>query len=113
MDTSSVLKTLLQVHMASDAHAVLHLPYVLSTLTAESLQSSEHVQKWIARTNSLILSKDGGARWAGLCVALQTASLSKDLMIECAQTWVGATIPLLSVRTISFNIKYCHLNWLL
>ena len=98
MDVSQELKTLLQVHLASDAHAVLHLPYVLSTLDAAAFQSSEHVQKWIARISSLILSKDAGARWAGLCIALQTAGLSRDLMLECAQTWVGAAMPLLSVR---------------
>ncbi|TCD69857.1 hypothetical protein EIP91_005934 [Steccherinum ochraceum] len=96
MEPSQSLKTLLQVHLANDAHAVLHLPYVLSTLDAEALRSQEHLQKWIARLSSLLTSKDGGARWAGLCLAFQTAHLSKDLMVECAQTWVGATIPLLS-----------------
>ncbi|KAH8094810.1 rRNA processing/ribosome biogenesis-domain-containing protein [Cristinia sonorae] len=96
MDASQLLKTFLQVHLASDTNATLHLPYVLTTLTAEALQSSEHIQKWIARTSSLMLSKDAGARWAGLCIALQTANLSRDLMVECAQTWVGAAIPLLS-----------------
>lgn len=105
MDVSHGLKTLLQVQLASDALAVLHLPYVLSTLTRDHFKSSEHIPKWTARISSLILSKDGGARWAGLCIALQTANVSRDLMVECAQIWTGAAIPLLTVSKLSSYIE--------
>ena len=98
MDTSNTLKHLLQFQLASDALAVLHLPYVLSALNAEALQASAHVQKWTTRINSLLYSKDAGARWAGLCIAQQSSIYSKALMLECAQSWVTVALPLLSVR---------------
>ena len=59
MEAWHPLKTLLQIQLASDTQAVVHLPYILSTLRAEDLTPSEHTQKWIARLNSLIPSKDG------------------------------------------------------
>lgn len=98
MDAVHPLKTLLQLQLASDALAVLHLPYVLSTLNSEVLQPSSHTQKWTTRVNSLIHSKDAGARWVGLCLAYQTSIYSKSLMLECAQSWVTVVLPLLSVR---------------
>ncbi|TFK94656.1 hypothetical protein K466DRAFT_475938 [Polyporus arcularius HHB13444] len=89
------LKDLLQVQLASDSYAVLHLPFVLETLTKSDFSPSAHTQKWIARVNSLVHSKDPAARWCGLCLAHQTAILSRDIMLECAQSWVGAAMPLL------------------
>ncbi|KAM5534268.1 hypothetical protein V8D89_010878 [Ganoderma adspersum] len=94
MDGSHRLKGLLQLQLASDSYAVLHLPFVLETLSKEDFLPSPHTQKWIARVNSLIHSKDPGAKWSGLCLAFQTATFSKDLMLECAQSWVGAAMPL-------------------
>lgn len=99
MDSHS-LKNLLQLQLGSDRNAVLHLPYIVSSLNAESLQPSSHTPKWIARINSLVLSKDPGARWAGLCIAYQSSIYSRDLMMECAQPWVTGTLPMLSVRTL-------------
>ncbi|KAL4241842.1 Pre-rRNA-processing protein RIX1 [Abortiporus biennis] len=96
MDATQQLKSLLQVQLASDGNAVLHLPYILSSLTVEHLQPSQHTQKWTTRINSLLQSKDAGARWAGCCIAFKTASLSKDIMIESAQSWVTTSLPLLS-----------------
>lgn len=90
------LKTLLQLHLASDSHAVLHLPYILSTVTAEALQPSTHTPKWSTRIHSLLHSKDTSARWAGLCIALQTSIHSRPLMMECAQSWITVTLPALS-----------------
>ncbi|KAI0722827.1 rRNA processing/ribosome biogenesis-domain-containing protein [Earliella scabrosa] len=95
MDASHRLKELLQVQLASDTNAVLHLPFVLETLTRQDFLPSAHTQKWIARINSLIHSKDPAARWSGLCLAHQTATFAKDIMLECAQSWVGAAMPLL------------------
>ncbi|KAI0720268.1 rRNA processing/ribosome biogenesis-domain-containing protein [Cerioporus squamosus] len=89
------LKDFLQVQLASDAYAVLHLPFVLETLTKSDFLPSAHTQKWIARVNSLIHSKDPAAKWSGLCLAHQTALFSRDIMLESAQSWVGAAIPLL------------------
>ncbi|KAI0774417.1 rRNA processing/ribosome biogenesis-domain-containing protein [Fomes fomentarius] len=96
MESSHRLKVLLQVQLASDAFAVLHLPFVLETLTRQDLLPSAHTEKWIARVNALIHSKDPAAKWSGLCIAYQTATYSKDIMLECAHTWVGAAMPLLN-----------------
>ncbi|KAI0346803.1 hypothetical protein BDW22DRAFT_1386488 [Trametopsis cervina] len=113
MDSNHPLKTLLQLQLASDGSAVLHLPYVLSSLTAKDFEASSHLQKWTARVNSLVHSKDEGARWAGLCIALRTSVLSQILMLECAQSWVTAglsfilkneTVPVLkaSIRLLRY-----------
>ncbi|KAH9939977.1 rRNA processing/ribosome biogenesis-domain-containing protein [Amylocystis lapponica] len=96
MEDHHPLKALLQLQLASDSYAVLHLPYVLETLTPEYFLPSSHTQKWTARVNSLLHSKDAGARWSGLCIASQTAVCSRALMMECAQSWVGVALPLLS-----------------
>ena len=103
MDTVHPLRTLLQLQLASDSNAVLHLPYILSTLDATTLQPSSHTQKWTSRLGSLIHSKDVGARWAGLCIAQRTAVLSNPLMLECAPGWVTVVLPMLSVRMS----RYC------
>ncbi|KAI0775967.1 rRNA processing/ribosome biogenesis-domain-containing protein [Trametes elegans] len=95
MDSSHRLRDLLQLQLASDAYAVLHLPFVLESLSKEDFLPSAHTQKWIARVNSLIHSKDPGAKWSGLCLAFQTAVYSRSLMLECAQSWVAASLPLL------------------
>ncbi len=99
------LKDLLQVQLASDSYAVLHLPFVLETLTKSDFSPSAHTQKWIARVNSLVHSKDPAARWCGLCLAHQTAILSRDIMLECAQSWVGAAMPLLMVCSLPYYRK--------
>lgn len=91
------LKTWLQLHLATDASAVINLPFVLNSLTEEDFFSQGHVQKWTIRINSLIHSKDPGARWAGLSIALRTAMLSRDVMNECAQGWIVVTLPMLFV----------------
>jgi hypothetical protein len=96
---SHPLKTLLQLQLSSDGNAVLHLPYILSSLTQEAFAPSSHLQKWTTRINSLIHSKDGGARWAGLCIAHRTSILSKPVMLECAQSWVTASLSLIAVGT--------------
>ena len=98
MEPTHPLKTLLQLQLASDSLAVLHLPFILSSLNSEGLQPSPHTQKWSTRINSLIHSKDTGARWAGLCIAQRTSIYSKALMLECAQSWVTVVLPMLSVR---------------
>ena len=100
---SSRLKDLLQVQLASDSYAVLHLPFVLETLTKSDFTPSAHTQKWIARVNSLIHSKDSAPKWSGLCLAYQTAVFSREIMLECAQSWVGTAIPLLVVRLLAMS----------
>lgn len=99
MENLHPLKGLLQVQLASDASAVLHLPYVLETLSTEHFQPSQHTQKWCTRVNSLVHSRDLAARWSGLCLALQTSIDSKRLMMEYAASWIGVALPLLSVRS--------------
>ncbi|EPT03591.1 hypothetical protein FOMPIDRAFT_1046630 [Fomitopsis schrenkii] len=105
MQSLHPLKGLLQVQLASDASAVLHLPYVLETLSAEHLQQSPHTQKWCTRVNSLLHSRDLGARWSGLCLALQTSVHSKSLMMEYAASWIGVALPLLSKDEPVPNVK--------
>ncbi|KZP24698.1 hypothetical protein FIBSPDRAFT_951090 [Athelia psychrophila] len=90
------LKTLLQLHLASDTSAVLHVSYILSSLTPNCFLPSPHIQKWTTRVGSLMHSKDPGARWAGLCIAQKTAVLSKAIMIDCAQSWLSVALPMLS-----------------
>ncbi|OAX43989.1 hypothetical protein K503DRAFT_730190 [Rhizopogon vinicolor AM-OR11-026] len=90
------LKSLLQLQLASDASSVLHLSFVLSTLSEDSLSPSPHLQKWTSRVTSLLHSKDAGARWAGMCIAYRTSSLSKPMMIECAQSWAGLAMSILT-----------------
>lgn len=92
------LKTLLQLQLATDASTVLHLPWVVSTLSPACFTPSSHLQKWATRVNSLIHSKDPGARWAGLSLALQTALHSRETLMENAQGWLGVALPLFSVR---------------
>ncbi|KAJ7240352.1 rRNA processing/ribosome biogenesis-domain-containing protein [Mycena haematopus] len=92
------LKALLQLQLGSDSYAVLHLPYILAALTAQSLLPSAHSTKWTARINSLLHSKSPDARWAGLCLAHKTSVLSKSTMIECAQSWIGVALPVLSKK---------------
>jgi hypothetical protein len=91
------LKSLLQLQLASDAYAAIHLPYILQSLTADAFVPSPHLSKWTARLNSLLSSKDAGGRWAGLLIALRTSALSKPIMIECAQGWISISLPVLSV----------------
>ncbi|KAJ7498714.1 rRNA processing/ribosome biogenesis-domain-containing protein [Mycena latifolia] len=92
------LKALLQLQLGSDSYAVLHLPYILSSLTTDSLLPSPHSSKWTARINSLLHSKAADARWAGLCIAHKTSVLSRSTMIECAQSWIGIALPVLSKK---------------
>ncbi|KAG2154981.1 rRNA processing/ribosome biogenesis-domain-containing protein [Suillus bovinus] len=94
--TSHPLKSLLQLQLASDASSVLHLSSVLSTLSEGLLLPSPHLQKWTSRVTSLIHSKDAGARWAGMCIAYRTSSLSKSTMTEFAQTWAGLALSILT-----------------
>ncbi|KAH9049102.1 rRNA processing/ribosome biogenesis-domain-containing protein [Lactarius hengduanensis] len=95
-DSIHPLRTFLQLHLASDDAAVSNLPFVIQFLSPQHLQPSPHLQKWITRVNSLVHSKDPGARWAGLSIACQIALFSRALMLENAKNWVGAALPLFS-----------------
>ncbi|KAI0004959.1 rRNA processing/ribosome biogenesis-domain-containing protein [Russula compacta] len=95
-DPAHPLKTFLQLQLASDNAAVLNLPYVIQFLSPQHLQPSPHLQKWLTRINSLIHSKDPGARWAGLSIACHTSLLSRELMLEHARGWVSAALHLFS-----------------
>jgi len=97
-DSVHPLKIFLQLQLASDKDAVLSLPYLIQFLSSQHLQPSPHLQKWVTRINSLIHSKDPGARWAGLSIACQTSILSRELMLENARSWVNVALSLFSVR---------------
>ncbi|RDB22742.1 Pre-rRNA-processing protein rix1 [Hypsizygus marmoreus] len=105
MEPSHPLKALLQLQLATDSSAVLHLPYTLASLTHECLLPSSHLSKWTTRINSLLHSKDAGARWAGLCLAYKTSLLSRNTMIEYAQSWLGVALPMLSKNEPVPNLK--------
>ena len=92
------LKTLLQLHLASDISSASHLSHALTVLDDQCLLPSPHLSKWTARINSLLHSKEACGRWAGLCLAYRTSECSKALMIEYAQGWLIVALPLLSVR---------------
>jgi rRNA processing/ribosome biogenesis len=113
-DSVHPLKTFLQLQLASDNAAVLNFPYVIQFLSPQHLQPSPHLQKWLTRINSLVHSKDPGARWAGLSIACQTAIFSRELLLENSRGWVSAALPLLSVRvsihTLSSSISLCTRN---
>ncbi|KDQ64330.1 hypothetical protein JAAARDRAFT_27954, partial [Jaapia argillacea MUCL 33604] len=104
-DSLHDLKALLQLQLASDGSAVLHLPFVLESLTSSSFSPNPHLQKWTARVNSLIHSQDPGGRWAGLSLAHRTSVLSKPLMLESAQSWIGAALPMLAKTEPLPNLK--------
>ena len=114
MESPHPLKALLQLQLASDAYAALHLPYILATLTSDCFLPSPHLQKWTARVSSLLHSKDPAARWAGLAIAHKTARFSKPIMLEYGPGWLAAALPFLSVRVLyspSFSNVLCSVPW--
>lgn len=104
MESTHPLKALLQLQLATDSSAVLHLPYIIASLTSDCFLPSSHLTKWTTRINSLLYSKDAGGRWAGLCIAQKTSDLSRETMIEYAQSWLGVALPMLSVGIYSLQI---------
>lgn len=94
------LRALLHTQTASDTQAVENVKYALTVLSEEALQPSPHLPKWTTRLLALLHAREPSARWAGLCLALRTAQLSQPVMIEFAQAWITATLPLLSVRAV-------------
>ena len=103
-DSVHPLKTFLHIQLASDNAAVLNLPHVIRFLSAQHLQPSPHLQKWMTRINALIHSKEPGACWAGLTIACQTSLLSRQVMLESAKSWVSVALPLFSVRVSTHTL---------
>ncbi|KAF8514880.1 rRNA processing/ribosome biogenesis-domain-containing protein [Hysterangium stoloniferum] len=101
------LEIILQLQVGSDQAAVLSLPYLISSLTSAHFSPSPHLQKWISRLSSLLHSKHPGARWAGLCLALQTSILSKNVMVEAAQNWIAVALPIVSRNEAPPTYKAC------
>ncbi|KAI0033323.1 rRNA processing/ribosome biogenesis-domain-containing protein [Vararia minispora EC-137] len=105
MDSHVLLKVCLQHHLATDPSAVTNIPYLISVLTPEALAPSVHTQKWTARISTLLHAKDSAAHWAGLVLALRTACLSRSLLLEHAQSWLGVTLPILSKSETASVLK--------
>lgn len=101
MSENHPLKVLLNIHLVSDASAALNLPFILSTLSPDSLGPSPHLSKWIARVQALLHSRGPEGRWAGLVLAQKTATLSQTLLLENAQAWIAVALPLLSVGLLT------------
>ncbi|KAF8557047.1 hypothetical protein OG21DRAFT_1505880 [Imleria badia] len=95
MDAPHQLQTLLQF-LVTDASSIAHLAYILDHLSSSCLAPSPHLQKWVTRVTSLMHSKDPAARWAAICIAYRMSCLSKSLLVENAQSWVGIIFPSLS-----------------
>ncbi|KAK0468123.1 rRNA processing/ribosome biogenesis-domain-containing protein [Desarmillaria tabescens] len=95
-DATIQLKTLLQLHLATDISSAQNLPYILDILTSEHLAPSPHLTKWTSRIYSLLHSKDVPGKWAGLCLAHRTSLLSKSVMIEQAQQWLTIALRILT-----------------
>ncbi|KAH8118617.1 rRNA processing/ribosome biogenesis-domain-containing protein [Phellopilus nigrolimitatus] len=96
MANTDLLQTYLQLHLANDAAAVYNLPSVLSSLSSQTLESSLHLTKWSNRVNALVHSKDPGARWAGIILALHTSMLSRSVLLSSGMGWVSTVLPMLS-----------------
>jgi len=107
MEPGQRLKDLLQHQLATDFSAIRNIPYTISVLTPDCFTPSSYLTKWVSRTNSLIHSKESAARWAGICLAYKSAQFSQELMVESAQGWMGAVLPLLSVRVDTIGL-YAH-----
>jgi len=95
------LESIVQLQLATETTSVFHLPAVLESLTEEHFQSpslsSAGRTKWIARVNSLLHSKEPAGRWAGACLARRTAAVSKEILLECANGWIGVALLWFSV----------------
>ncbi|KAF8842739.1 hypothetical protein BDN67DRAFT_965401 [Paxillus ammoniavirescens] len=113
MEAPHPLQVLLQFHLASDASAVVHVPHVLEQLSPHYFAPSPHLQKWVIRITSLMHSKDPAARWAAICIAYRTSVLSRPLLIDNAQSWLGILLPLLSkpepIPILKASIRYSRL----
>ncbi|KAG6833947.1 hypothetical protein H0H87_007958 [Tephrocybe sp. NHM501043] len=94
MEPSHPLKALLQFQLATDAYSVLHLPYVLSTLTQEALLPSSHLPKWTTRINSLLHSKDAGAR-----AGVGTPEYQRQVATPNIPKFTAAIIPIVDKNT--------------
>ncbi|THH12214.1 hypothetical protein EW145_g134 [Phellinidium pouzarii] len=103
--TADYLQTLLQYHLANDAAAVRNLPSTLSVLSSQNFEGSSHLTKWTSRVNALIHSREQGARWAGIVLALQTSRLSRNTMLTSAQAWVTIVLPMLSKTESTLILK--------
>ncbi|PBL02302.1 hypothetical protein ARMGADRAFT_1042114 [Armillaria gallica] len=112
-DATIQLKTLLQLHLATDTSSAQNLPYILDILTSEHLSPSPHLTKWTSRIYSLLHSKDAPGKWAGLCLAHRTSLLSKSVMIEHAQQWLTIALRVLSRKettpVLKASINLCRI----
>ncbi|KAH0839963.1 rRNA processing/ribosome biogenesis-domain-containing protein [Lanmaoa asiatica] len=115
MDAPNQLQALLQF-LVTDASSIAHLSYILDHLSSSCLAPSPHLQKWVTRVTSLMHSKDPAARWAAVCIAYRMSCLSKSLLIDNAQSWVGIVfsslskpepVPILRAATRYLSLVLC------
>lgn len=97
MASSDVLGAILQT-LQKDSDIVAKLPSVLNALLSPQIDISSSLNRWTSRVDSLIHSKEYGARWAGIILALETARRSRSVLLDSGQGWVTAVLPSLSVR---------------
>lgn len=106
---ADLLDTLLHT-ISSDNAAAIKLPSILSALSSHDIANSSNLNRWTSRISSLIHSKEYGARWAGLVLALETARMSQNILLGVGQEWTSAVLPLLSVRSSTTSrLEYAYL----
>lgn len=107
MAAPDILHTFLTFHLANDSTAAHHIPLVLSGLSSQTIEGSQNLSKWTNRVNALIHARDSGARWSGLCLALETSRLSRSFLLGSAQSWIAVVLPMLSVSQLRLTTVRC------
>jgi hypothetical protein len=95
---ASLLKTLLQVHLATDVSSAYHIPFILRALNKQCFLVNTLTPKWIIRVNALLHSKTPAGRWAGLCLAWKTAIINEEITIQQGHSWLTVSQHLICVR---------------
>lgn len=106
MAAPDILHTFLTFHLANDSTAAHHIPSVLSSLSSQTIEGSQNLSKWTNRVNALIHARDSGARWSGLCLALETSRHSRSFLLGSAQSWIAVVLPMLSVSKLRLRDVY-------
>ncbi|CAG8655966.1 3226_t:CDS:10 [Acaulospora morrowiae] len=105
-DPAKLLNSIIINYTFNDDTVESFVPFILETITHHQLlknlnkesNSAERVpiHKWCTRINSLLQSKVGSARWAGVCFVKISIEQSEDLFAQNLKTWSSALLTLLT-----------------